>query len=109
MPREIIWWGFEKKDVSSRYTNITKDMYNKIITRVRTMGGEIDTRPITVSVYLGSAFPCLLSSVMEEHTRHTQEKVCGACCLPMIFILVDETRKGIVSKVQKQREDSESK
>ncbi|MES8240489.1 hypothetical protein U6Z18_12215, partial [Cutibacterium acnes] len=39
IPREIIWWVLDKKGVPSRYIDIVKDMYDRAIASVRTIGG----------------------------------------------------------------------
>lgn len=40
VPREIIWWALEKKEISTRYIDVVTDVYNRVVIHVRTMEGE---------------------------------------------------------------------
>ena len=40
VPREILWWILEKKEVTKRYIELIKDMYDKIITIIKITIGE---------------------------------------------------------------------
>ena len=46
--------GFDKKTIPLRYVSIIKDMYEKIVTNVRTCGGLMDEFPIPIGVHQGS-------------------------------------------------------
>jgi len=39
VPRELLWWTLMKKGVSTKYIDIIKDMYDRIIASVRTYEG----------------------------------------------------------------------
>lgn len=38
-PRDVRWWAMTKKGTSCTYIDIVKDMYQEVITNVRTRGG----------------------------------------------------------------------
>ena len=53
IPRNVMWWGFEHK-VTTKYIGLVKNMYNNIVTSVRTSDGDIDDFPIRIGLHLGS-------------------------------------------------------
>lgn len=55
IPREEIWHVLEKTHVHKRYIDVIKDMYNGVITSLRTIAGETDTFPITIGLNQGFA------------------------------------------------------
>ena len=50
VPREVLWWVPEKRGVHVRYIKVIKDMYDRVVTSVRTAGGYTTEFPF------GSAF-----------------------------------------------------
>jgi len=42
--------GLEKTQISSRYIDVIKDMYDGAITMSKTIGGEIELFPISVAL-----------------------------------------------------------
>ena len=52
--REVLW-TLVKKGVPIKYINIIKDMYENVVTSVRTCGGLIDAFPITIGLHQGSS------------------------------------------------------
>jgi hypothetical protein len=44
----IMWWVLQKHKVSTKYITLIKDMYNNIVTSVRTSGGDINDFPINI-------------------------------------------------------------
>jgi hypothetical protein len=40
IPRNIIWCALDEHKVLTKYVRLIKDMYNNIMTRVRTSNGE---------------------------------------------------------------------
>ena len=40
VPREILWRVLKKKRVSVAYIDVTKDMYDRVVTSIKTTGGE---------------------------------------------------------------------
>jgi hypothetical protein len=76
VPRDVLWWTMMKKGVSLKYISIIKDMYEGVVTNVRTCGGVTTNFPITVGLHQGSALsPFLFVIVMDELTRSIQENM----------------------------------
>jgi hypothetical protein len=50
-----MWWALEKHKVSTKYITIVIDMYDIVVTSVRTSDCETDTFPIMIGLYQGSA------------------------------------------------------
>jgi hypothetical protein len=40
MPRNIMWWTLQKHKVSTKYIILIKDMYDNVVTSVRTSDGD---------------------------------------------------------------------
>jgi hypothetical protein len=36
VPRNVMWWALQKHKVSSKYITLIKDMYDNVVTSVRT-------------------------------------------------------------------------
>ena len=69
MPREVLWWTLMKKGVPIKYIDIIKDMYDGVVTNVRTCGGIISDFSITIRLHQRSALsPFLFAIVMNELT-----------------------------------------
>ena len=37
IPMNVMWWALDKHKVPTKYVGLIKDMYNNIVTRVRTV------------------------------------------------------------------------
>jgi hypothetical protein len=46
--RNVIWWALQKHKVSSKYITLIKDMYDNIVTSIRTSDG--DTNDILINI-----------------------------------------------------------
>ena len=55
IPRNIMWWALDKHKVPTKYVGLTKDMYNNVVTSVRTSDGDTDDFPIRIELHLRSA------------------------------------------------------
>ena len=76
VPREVIWWVLEKKRVTKRYIELVKDMYDRVITIVKTTIGETSEFLITVGLHQGSALsPNLFALDIDELTKHIQDDI----------------------------------
>jgi hypothetical protein len=38
--KNVMWWTLQKQKVSSKYITLIKDMYNNVVTSVRTSDGD---------------------------------------------------------------------
>ena len=67
-----MWWALDKHKVPTKYVGLIKDMYNNVVTSVRT-SGDTDDFLIMIGLHQRSAFsPYLFSLVMDEITRDIQ-------------------------------------
>ena len=41
-----MWWALDKHKVPTKYVELIKDMYNNVVTSVRTSDGDTDDFPI---------------------------------------------------------------
>ena len=55
IPINVMWWSLDKHKVPSKYVTLIKDMYNNVVTSVRTNDGNIDYFPIKIGLHQGSA------------------------------------------------------
>ena len=46
VPRDVLWWALNKKAVLLKYVSIIRDMYDGVVTNVRTCNGLMDEFPI---------------------------------------------------------------
>ena len=42
IPRNVMWWALDKHKVPTKYVGLIKDMYNNVVTSVRTSDGDTD-------------------------------------------------------------------
>jgi hypothetical protein len=63
----------QKNKVSTKYITLIKDMYNNVVTSVRTSNGDTSDFPINIGLHQGSALsPYLFALVMDEVIRDIQ-------------------------------------
>ena len=55
IPRNVMWWSLDKHKISSKYMILIKDMYNNVVTSVRTNDGNTDYFSIKIRLHQGSA------------------------------------------------------
>jgi hypothetical protein len=73
VPRNVMWWALQNHKVSSKYITLIKDMYNNVVTSVRTSDGDTTYFLINIRLHQGSALsPYLFALVMDEVTRDIQ-------------------------------------
>ena len=71
VPRDLIWWVLNKRNVRRGYIEINKDMYKGVLTSVRTTCGEIVEFTATIGLHQGSALSSyLFALIMDELTAH---------------------------------------
>jgi len=75
-----------KNGVSIKYIDIIKDMYDGVVTNVRTCGGITSTFSITMGLHQGFALsPFLFVIVMDGLLELFRIRYCGVCYLLMIL------------------------
>ena len=110
IPRNIMWWASDKHKVPSKYVILIKDMYNNVVTSVRTSDGDTDYFPIKIGHYQGSALsPYLFASVMDEVTRNIQGDISWCMLYADDVVLVDESQMGVNMKLELWRQTLDSK
>ena len=93
-----------------RYIKVIKDMYDRVVTSMRTIGESPEEFPIKISLYQGSALsPYLFTIVMDELTREIQEKVPWCMFFADNIVLIDESREGVNLKLELWRQTLELK
>jgi hypothetical protein len=81
----------DKHKVPVKYVTLIKDMYNNVVTSVRTNDGNIDYFPIKVGLHQGSPLSSYLSAlVMDEVTRDIQGDIPWCMLFVDDIVLVDE-------------------
>jgi hypothetical protein len=69
----VMWWTLQKHKVSSKYITLINDMYDNVVTSVRTSDGDTNDFSINIGLHQGSALsPYLFALVMDEVTRDIQ-------------------------------------
>ena len=98
VPRNLIWWALQRKNVTSRYIELIQDMYRDATTMVRSAVGDTGAFPISVGLHQGSALsPYLFAIVVDELTKHVQEDVPWCMLFADDIVLVDETKEGVMA------------
>ena len=110
IPRNVMWWALDMHKVPTKYVALIKDMYNNVMTRVRTSDGDTDDFPIKIGLHQGSALsPYLFALVMDEVTRDIQGDIPWCMLFADDVVLVDESRAGVNRKLELWRQTLESK
>jgi hypothetical protein len=99
-----MWWALEKHKVSSKYITLIKDMYDNVVTNIRTSDRDINDFSINIGLHQGLALrPYLFALVMDDVTKDIQ---CGiSWCILFIndVVLMDESRTGVDKKLELRR------
>ena len=91
-------------------SHVIKDMYEGVRTRVRTVIGDTEEFPIDIGLHQGSALsPFLFTTVMDEITRGIQDEIPWCMLFADDIVLIDETREGVNTKLERWRETLEAK
>jgi hypothetical protein len=108
--RNVIWWALQKHKVSSKYITLIKDMYDYIVTSVRTSDGDTNDFLINIGLHQGSALsPYLFALVMDEVTRDIQGYIPWCMLFADDVVLVDESRTVVDQKLELCRRTLEAK
>jgi hypothetical protein len=93
VPRNIMWWALQKHKVSIKYITLIKDMYDNVVTSVRTSNRDTNDFPINIRLYQGLALsPYLFALVMDEVIRDIQGGISWCMLFTDDVVLVDESR-----------------
>ena len=66
----------KRKCVTRGYIDVVKDMYDGVVTIIRSSAGETSVFPITIVLHQGSVLsPYLFALVMDELTKHIRDDV----------------------------------
>ena len=87
----------EKHKVPTKYITLIKNMYDNVVTSVRTSDGNTDDFPIKTKIGLhqGSALsPYLFVLVMDEVTRDIPGDIPWCMLFADDVVLVDDSRTG---------------
>jgi hypothetical protein len=70
IPRNLMRWVLDKHKVPTKYVTLIKDMYDKVVTSVRTTDGNTNVFPINIGLHQGSTLnPYLFGLVIDEDMR----------------------------------------
>jgi hypothetical protein len=110
VPRNVKWWALQKHKVSSKYITLIKDVYNNVVTSVRTSDGDTNDFPINIGLHQGSALSSyLFALVMDEVTRNIQCGILWCMLFADDVVLVDKCRMGVDQKLELWRRTLEAK
>ena len=92
-----MWWVLDKHKVPTKYVGLIKDMYNNVVTTVRTSDGDTDDFPIRIGLHKGSPLsPYLFALVMDEVTRNIQEDIQWCMLFADDVVLIDESQRRVI-------------
>jgi hypothetical protein len=101
VPRNVMWWALQKHKVSTKYITLIKDMYDNVVTSVRTSDGDTNNFSINIGLHQRSALsPYLFALVMDEVTRDIQGGILWCILFVNDVVLVDESRTGVDQKLE---------
>jgi hypothetical protein len=105
MPRDVMWWAMQKHKVSKKYITLIKDMYDNVVTSVRTSDFLIN-----IGLYKGLALsPYLFALVIDDVTRDIKGGIPWCMVFTDDVVLVDESRTGVNQKLELWRQTLEAK
>ena len=79
IPRNVMWWSLNKYKVPSKYVTLIKDMYNNVVTSVRTNDDNTDYFSIKIRLHQGSALSMYLFTLVMDEVISL-----GVCCSLMM-------------------------
>jgi hypothetical protein len=96
-----MWWALQKHKVSTKYITLINDMYDNVVTSVRTSDRDTNDFPINIGLHQASALsPYLFALVMDEVTRDIQGGIPWCILFADDVALVDESRTGVDQKLE---------
>ena len=105
VPRDVFWRVLKKKAVPLKYVSIIRDMYERVVTNVRTCGGLTDEFSITIREHQGSTLsPFLFTIVINEITKSIHEDIPWCMLFVDDIVLIGETKKRVNKKLELWRQ-----
>ena len=90
VPRDVLWWALKKKAIPLKYVSIIRDMYEGVVTNIRTYGGLTDEFPITIGLHQGSTLShFLFAIVIDEITKSIHENIPWCMLFADDIVLID--------------------
>jgi hypothetical protein len=80
IPRNLMWWALDKHK-APKYVTLIKDMYDKVVTNVRTTDGDTNVFPINIGLHQGSTLSPYLFALVIDEVRIYKEVSFGVCFL----------------------------
>ena len=105
MPREALWWTLMKKGVPIKYIDMIRDMYDGVVSNIRTCKGITSDFSIAIGLHQGSALgPFLFGIVMDELTRAIQDEIPWCMLFDDDIVLVDKIETWLNVKLELWRQ-----
>jgi hypothetical protein len=100
----------QKHKVSTKYITLIKDMYDNVVTSVRTSGRDTNNFSINIGMHQRSTLsPYLFALVMDEVTRDMYDGISWCMLFAHNVVLVDESRIGVNEKLKLWRQTLKAK
>jgi hypothetical protein len=110
VPRDVIWWALQRKNVPCSYVRLISDMYDESTTYVRTVCGYSDEFGIGVGLHQGSSLsPYLFLCVIDELTSGVREEAPWTMLFADDVALISESRPVLQTKLDGWRVALENK
>ena len=98
VPRELLWKALEKKEVRVEYIKVIQDMYEGVMTNIKTPRGETNDFPIRIELHQGSALsPYLFNLVLDALIASIQDEILK-CILFADDIVLQGTQKNEINQ-----------
>jgi hypothetical protein len=108
--RNVMWWALQKHKVSIKYITLIKDIYDNVVTSVRTSDGDTNDFPANIGLHQRSALSLyLFALVMDKVTRDIQGGIPWCMLFADDVVLMDESRTGVGQKLELWRRTLEAK
>ena len=101
MPRELLWKVLVKKGVRVEYIRVIQDMYEGVMTSVRTPGGETNDFPIRIGLHRGSTLsPYLFNLVLGVLNANIPEEIPKCMFFGDDIVLLGDSKGEINQKLE---------
>jgi hypothetical protein len=80
LSRNVMWWALQKHKVSTKYITLIKDMYDNIVTSVRTSDRDTNNFPINIGLHQGSALSSYLFALVMMRSQEIYKMVSLSVC-----------------------------